>query len=124
MKKKIVFKENKIDLEKKGDKKRENEQSRKLRQKATHSTESFELSKPGVFVKAPGGELLNIGVSYEAHDPDLKTFFELNSDSNCESELVYRLYNLLLPFLFFTNKLTIKRMEFPHETKAGKASFF
>jgi hypothetical protein len=63
----------------------------------------------GVIIVAPGGEVVNAGISY-ADDS--------RRSEETEDEVVYRLYESLLPFLFYTHKLSKEvQLEFEQHAK-------
>jgi hypothetical protein len=72
----------------------------------------------GVIIQAPDGELVNAGLSYESHDQELNNLFDKYSNCNCHEEVVYRLIESILPFLFFTNKFSKDvSLDFPKNDK-------
>ena len=63
---------------------------------------------PGVIIIAPGGEIVNAGIAYTE---------EAKNEHN-DDEVLYRLYESLLPFLYFTHKLNRDlELNFEHPPK-------
>jgi hypothetical protein len=56
---------------------------------------------PGVIIVAPDGEVVQAGISYG--EENLK---ETAKHEETEEEVIYRLYESLIPYLYFTNKLS------------------
>jgi hypothetical protein len=56
---------------------------------------------PGVLIMAPDGELINAGIAYA----DVLNQSGGNRLHDENDQVIYRLYESVLPFLYFTNKL-------------------
>jgi hypothetical protein len=74
-----------------------------------------ELEKPayqGVVIVAPDGELVKIGKTFDEKTGQFKNEDSCNALSNSKRKqgdgLIYRLFNEIPPYLFYTNKLDKK----------------
>jgi hypothetical protein len=59
----------------------------------------------GVVIQAPDGEIVNFGVSYEVEESEKLKVRQQADNGEFDDEIIYRLYESILPFLYFTNKL-------------------